>query len=122
MAYMAETAPGPGFFPLWVGLGLMLLSGILFLRAHPSPAPFIENRSGFRKAMVVAAAFLVYVLTLGYLGSLVGLALFLAFLVGWVERRGWRAWIGTAFVGSLSCYLLFEVWLRVPLPRGLLGI
>ncbi|HEX2988237.1 MAG TPA: tripartite tricarboxylate transporter TctB family protein [Chloroflexota bacterium] len=122
LTYMSGFSVGPGFFPFWLGLALMLLSAILFITTRAPNQPFIESASGFRKAAMVAVAVLVYVVGLSYLGLLLALAILLAFLVGVVERKSWRVWAPVALLGSLGCYLIFEVWLSVPLPIGVLGI
>lgn len=122
LPYMAGYSPGAGFFPLWLGGGLMLLSALLFATTNAPDKPFIESREGFRKTALVAVAFIVYIAVLKFLGLLISLALLLAFLVGVVEKKHWRQWVAVALLGSLNCYLLFELWLGVPLPIGILGI
>ncbi len=122
MPYMQGYSPGPGFFPIWMGVALMLISALLFLSTRRPNRPFIESSSGFRKLLMVFIAFVVYGFALDYLGLLVGLALLLAFLLGYVERSSWRSTVAVALLGSLGSYLIFEVWLGVQLPVGILGI
>lgn len=122
LPYTTGFSPGPGFFLLWVGGILMLLSVVLFVTTRRKDMPFVRNPAGFRKAALVALSLIAYIFALNLLGLLLSLALFLAFLVAVVEQRSWRGWVAMSVLGSLSCYLLFEVWLRVPLPRGILGM
>jgi len=100
----------------------MLLSVVLLASTRRPNEPFIKDVSGFRKVCLITASFLVYIFALSYLGLLLALTILLAFLIGWVERGRWQVWVSVAGLGSLSCYLLFEVWLGVPLPIGMFGI
>lgn len=122
LPYMSGFSPGPGFFPLWLGVGMMLLSAGLFITTRRSNKPFIQSPVGFRKASLVAVSLFVYIFALGYLGLLLSLAIYLAFLLGWVEQKRWRMWAAVAALGSIGCYLVFVAWLRVPLPVSIFGI
>jgi hypothetical protein len=39
-----------------------------------------------------------------------------------IEPQTWKAVIGWALVGSLGSYLVFEVWMKLRLPKGFLGV
>ena len=56
--YMRGTTPGPGFFPLWIGLGLTILSAINIIRsvtgAEKLDATF--DAAGLYKALSIFAA------------------------------------------------------------------
>ena len=38
LAYVSEVGPGPGFFPLWLGIGLVLFAVCLIFASSRSPA------------------------------------------------------------------------------------
>lgn len=120
--YMTSTGPGAGFFPLWIGIIIMVLSITLFLTTRRSDTPFTKNRSGLLKAAVVAISFPVYGHVMSYLGLIVSLVLYLIFLIGVVERKGWRQAVFVAVPFGLGSYLLFEAWLGVQLPKGMIGL
>ncbi len=125
LPYSAEYGPGPGFLPLWLAGVVGGLSLLLLVRSTGAPRPrkpFIANPAGMKSAAMVAGLYLAYILLLQTLGLLVALAIFLLILIKVVERRSLLASVITAVAGSVSCYLLFEVWLKVPLPIGILGI
>lgn len=125
MPLSAEYGPGPGFMPLWLGLLMAILSGILLFRCLQAGVPsrrLFDNSSGLKKAALVALLYLVYIASLQFLGLLVALALFLLILLWLIERRSVFVAAAAAATGALSCYFLFEVWLKVPLPIGILGI
>ncbi len=111
---------GPAFLPFWTGLVLAACGA--WIAARPAavadgagPAP-----GGFRRAAGALAVLLAYLLLLEPLGYLAATA---AFLVGavWLldpRRPGRAAAVGLG--GAAFLLLVFRVWLRVPLPRGLL--
>lgn len=128
LVFTAEFGrPGAGFFPFWLGVLLAILSFQLFLQNRPTEAerdeasPFADLRRLGKPALILASLF-VFALTLPFLGFLVAIGLFLAFLLVPVEKHRWLPGLITAVVGGFAFYLIFEVWLDVPLPIGVLGI
>lgn len=73
----------------------------------------------WRKPIYMVVILLGYILIISYIGFYVSTILFLSilfFLLGY--RRPTFILIVLAIVGS--SYLLFDIWLRVPLPSGIL--
>ncbi len=56
------------------------------------------------------------------IGYLLITFLLMAFLLRAIEPQPWKTVIGWALAGSLGSYLIFEVWMKLRLPRGFLGI
>ena len=116
--------PGPGFLPLLVGILLGVLSVICFLQARreglPSGAWFSRER--WKNLAWVLAALLAYAAVLDLLGFLVStfLLLVVLFRCG-LEPQRWAWAIGGSAIASLSCYVVFELWLHTQLPPGILG-
>lgn len=46
----------------------------------------------------------------------------MAFLLRYIEPHPWKSVIGWTLIGSLGSYLIFEVWMKLRLPKGFLGI
>ena len=118
--------PGPGFLPLLVGLILAGLSVVCFRRAQTAES---EDQKGswysqerWKNLIWVLLALFAYALTLDPLGFLLSTFLFLSFLfrVGMGPKK-WFWSIGGSLIASLSCYVVFELWLRTQLPKGILG-
>jgi putative tricarboxylic transport membrane protein len=122
--YLGPDGPGPGFFPLWYGIGLVALSLVLIAmnvrRAH---APAAEAQSGGRKSRALAAwiGLVACVALLKPLGFLVSFALFSLFLVRVLYGQPWAKSLAVAVGGALGFYLVFDVALNVSLPSGVLG-
>jgi len=117
--------PGPGFFPFWIGLGITLLSLIWLVQATwrpvpPMPTDFVPERPQLLGLIVVVAAMSAFAALLRPLGfnlAMLGLLLFLFFVI---DRKHAVAKIVIAVLGSFGVHYLFEEILRVPLPYAAL--
>lgn len=114
--------PGPGFFPWWVSLtlgtvALVQLSQLLIARRAGAARP----RGGLGKVVALVALLAVYSLvveTVGYPIVTFGLVLFMLRVT---EPHPWPLALGVALLAAAGSYVLFAVWLGVPLPAGLLA-
>jgi putative tricarboxylic transport membrane protein len=118
--------PGPGFFPFLAGLTLILPALILFVSRmadrrgkgeKEEVLPFFPEKSSWKRLILVMGSLVFYSIALEYLGFLATTCLFMIFLLR-IEPRGWTAILTTAILATLSSYTLFEVLLKVPLPRA----
>jgi putative tricarboxylic transport membrane protein len=111
--------PKSGFFPFYVGLIIVIASGItlietLFLR---SDALFAEWGQ-LRQVLAVVIPTAIYVALIPYIGiyiaSVILIATFMHFL-------GHYNWVLSGIIGyavSITAYWMFEKWFLVPLPKG----
>jgi hypothetical protein len=114
--------PGPAYVPVVLALLVMLLG--LLTAGGGAAAPHVA-RVGWpewRRAAVIVGVCVFAALALERLGWRVTIALALAFLVGVVERKGVVAALVFALGLALGTHYLFDTVLRVPLPRGFLGL
>lgn len=118
LTYMDEFAPGAGFLPFWLGLVLVALAvGFLFTARAPAAESYAGPVSA-RKVAAVAVGLGVCVAVIGWLGFAASIAAYLLYLVRGVERRGWGLSAAVALGTTAGLYVVFQVWLKVPLPRG----
>lgn len=117
--YMDEFAPGAGFLPLWLGLILvaLVIGFILTTRTPKKVDDETAPRSG-RKVIAVSAGLAACVALIDWIGFAAAIAAYLLYLTRWVEGRRWVLSIALAAGTTLGLYLVFRVWLGVPLPRG----
>lgn len=108
-------APGPGFFPMAVGGFLMILS-VLYLWKEHGQKRFVGG-GWVRPVESIVLAF-VYVAFLEKLGYILDTILMLLVFVGLIERQKLFRTVGVALLGTICMYVVFAVWLRVPLPKG----
>jgi putative tricarboxylic transport membrane protein len=119
------TNPGPGFFPLMIGIGLLLLSLILFFQAYKNPrSSDQEQRRGKTRwwaIILLAISVVIYCLILETLGYLISTLLLTLFIFRAIEPQRWRIVIIGGLGSTLFSYLLFQVWLKIDLPIGIWG-
>lgn len=117
----SPTAPGPGFLPMTLGTAFLVLAALLAIRPGAPPEHVLPpDRDG---AVRIAATILLLGLAIALLdrlGFLVCGTLLMLSLLLVVDRRWIRAVI-LAPSATVAVYLVFKVWLRVPLPAGLLS-
>lgn len=122
--YWGENGPGSGFLPVWLAAAMAVLAGMLLLRALRSSDPgprWLPDARGLRRLGLVFGATVAMVALLGVLGMLVGTALFIVVVVRGLDRHSWPRTLGVAVSVAGAIYLIFKVWLKVPLPTGVWG-
>ncbi|MCX5823787.1 MAG: tripartite tricarboxylate transporter TctB family protein [Deltaproteobacteria bacterium] len=126
--------PGPGLFPMIIGLFLIatalgcLLQEILPRKKTgegPSASPLPSQDSAAPEGRNVIKTFQLMALMIGYtlvlktLGFLISIC---AFLVVAIRIFGYRRWVPAlamaAVIAGIS-YVSFVLWLKVPLPLGI---
>jgi hypothetical protein len=114
--------PGPGLFPVAVGVfgAVVALSwlGVALRRRAATRGPSTPTE-GRGRVLAAAAALAGFCLLLPWTGYPIVAFLF----VGALLRRlgaGWRGTLFIALVSAAASYYLFAVLLGVPLPRGAL--
>jgi putative tricarboxylic transport membrane protein len=122
--YMGPDGPGPGFFPLWYGIAIVVLSLALVAagvrtRLRRSGAPFPWK--SVRRASIVWLAFAASVALFNVLGFAVSFGLLCFFIVAVMYRRPLKVAAAVAVASALGFYLVFPLALGVSLPMGLLG-
>lgn len=124
------TRPGPGFFPLVLSAALGLVALVLLVRTwrerrattrDAAEPPAAAERTQPWKLVATVATFVIYVALFERLGFILASAAFLAFLFGVLARYRWPIAIGAGVVLSLAAYVVFNTWLQVRLPGGVLG-
>ena len=121
-------SPGPGFLPFAASLVLGVLSLLLMLQTISIKGEEKETqeawsqRGNWEKIVYTLAALLLYLFLLEKLGFLFCTFLLVVFLLRVVETQRWPVVIATAFLATIFCYILFQVWLKIRLPSGILEI
>ncbi|MCU0560366.1 MAG: tripartite tricarboxylate transporter TctB family protein [Desulfobacterales bacterium] len=123
LEYYTPLGPGPGFFPLWLGGCLALLSLIWFVQAgrkprEPIPEGFIPARDGMMRIGSILGALLLMGLLIDVLGFQLMMFAFLLFLLVVLGRRSIVLTLAISLAGSFGAYYAFTTWLGVQLPQA----
>lgn len=121
--YSTAEGPGPGFFPMWYGIAMVVLSLILVVRSGfsaPPPEKAVDW-AGIGRALTVWAAFAVCVALMKPLGFLIALALLTVFVVTVMYGQSLKVALAVAVGNAAGFYLIFGLALQIDLPAGPLG-
>jgi hypothetical protein len=121
------SQPGPGFYPLGLGILLIFFSLILLgqgIRSSPETkkTPPFSVSGGWKR--VAYAVLILLLLTFLYerIGYLLTFFLLIMLLMAGAGPQSWRRIILVALFSALGVYLVFVRLLQQPLPRGFLGV
>ena len=127
MPASATFGPGPGFLPLWLGVLLAALALILLVTAwrrrvteKDGHSPFPGGRALLSVGLVLLGLAL-YTVLMEWLGFLVDTFLFVAYLLGIVEKERWPMTFLTAILTTAALYVIFQLLLTITLPRNMFG-
>jgi putative tricarboxylic transport membrane protein len=113
-----EGGPGPGLLPTAMGISVVVLAALSFLR------PEVERIAlpHVGRIALILVSLIGYALLLEELGYLIATALLLGFLLlAFAERRRWWQPVA-AVVVSFATYYVFRILLQVPLPTDPLDL
>lgn len=122
--YVGFDGPGPGFFPLWYGLAITILSlwlvlaRVLKVRREGTGA---VDWTGAGRALATWALFAASVAIMPWLGFVLSFGLLTLILVRVQFLQSWRTALLTAVGLSGGFYVVFPLLLDVRLPSGVLG-
>lgn len=120
--YMTQEGPGPGFFPMWYGIAMVVLSLALVLRAAFSvSAEKTTDWGGVGRALSAWAVFAASIVLMKFIGFLTALALLTLFVVAVMYGRPLKVALAAAVGNAVGFYLVFGLALQLNLPAGPLG-
>ena len=114
--------PGPGFTPTLLAVALAVFGILIVAVGGQSPPLGTLTWTEGKHAAAILGASAFTALTLERLGYRLTMLLVLVFLLGLVERKRPLTVAFLALFLSLGSFYLFSNLLRVPLPRGPLGL
>lgn len=126
--YKDRLGPGPGFFPFWLSLIVIVLSlSLLFQTSFSKNPPFgsgspMPNQIGAKNILIILTALAICTGLIEFLGFRIALFIFLFFLPYFLGMRSLIINLIFALFGSFGVFHVFYYWLKVPLPMGILGL
>lgn len=113
--------PGPGFFPFYLSLILIILGIAIFVQGlREEPKQKEEAPRKMRLAVTLLAIF-IYPFLLESLGYILTTFLLMLIIIKMMIEKAWWFAPSLSLLISLASYVIFKMWLQVLLPAGLLG-
>jgi hypothetical protein len=117
----ADDGPKSGYFPFYTGVAIILASlgtiGFTVFGRGKGTGQFV-SRGQLTHVLKVFVPSAVYVLLIGFIGIYVASALFIAGFMRWIGRFRWHTIISVSIAVPFALFLMFEIWFKVPLPKG----
>jgi putative tricarboxylic transport membrane protein len=120
---------GTGMFPLFLGVLLMILSSLFLLKI------FFQGKEGQVKKEASIESSGAPIQLILFLGTMVLVTLFfnqfgyplssfllMVALLRILGIKSWRFNLPLSFITAVVSYFLFVQWLKIPLPKGWIGI
>ena len=132
-ASWGDDGPQSGYFPFYIGLLLCISSiataaqvAIAEWKRRDRFRGAIEERQrqfvAWRSLRLVLSVLLpaaVYVLAIQLIGIYVASAAYIAVFMRWMGKYPWPKSAAVGLVVSIALFLMFEVWFKVPLYKGM---
>lgn len=123
----SSDGPQSGYFPFYIGL-LICFSSVITLAqavfgksAKPAAsAPFVLW-GPFKLVLTVLFPAALYVVAIKYIGLYVASAIYITVFMVWLGKYSWWKGIAVGLGVSVIFFLMFEVWFKVPLFKGVLN-
>lgn len=132
LGYWTTLGPGPGFFPLWLGVLLAVLGAAWFLIELRSGRAGTPNRASdgedeapeysLPTAVAIVVSLVVLATCLEVVGYQLSMLLFLFFHLRVLGKRGLLLSVVIAALGSFGVFVAFTQLLGVPLPASTLPL
>ena len=116
-----DDGPQAGYFPFYVGVLLCLSSvwnfAMILVDKASSQKSFVSVAS-IKLIFAMLLPTVVYVALIGWMGFYVSSILFIGLFMIWLGKYSWTKSILVSGTVIVCIFLMFEIWFRVPLPKG----
>ena len=122
-----SDGPESGYFPFYIGLiicaSALVNMAVALLSRRDAESAFVEVGQ-LKLVLSVLVPSAIYVLLIGGVGKVPGLGiyvasvLFIGFFMRWLGKYPWWKVALVSIGNSVFFFLVFEVWFRIPLPKG----
>ena len=115
--------PESGLFPFLAGLLILIPTAVRIVLRQKAieQEPFFKNRERIKIFLATAVVFVLWIIAMPFLGYVI-VTLLAAFCFS--KILGLEGWLKPLFLSvgiGVFIYLLFDYWLYIDLPRGILG-
>lgn len=120
------SGPESGFFPFYLGVGVVISSGIVFFnnftlyRKEGAGKPLMPP-GALKSILWVLIPSTGMVIIMELVGLHIAAALYLVFYMRAVGKIGWVTTLLVSIISPLTLYITFDKLFLIPLPQGLWG-
>lgn len=116
-----DDGPQAGYFPFYIGALICICSAAVFvqslLKVRTDRKVFVTNEQ-FKLVLVVLVPTTAYVIGVWLIGIYVSSALFIVLFMRLAGKYSWMRGIAVGVGVSVSAFVMFEIWFKIPLPKG----
>lgn len=121
--YNFKGTAGPGVFPIWLSVGLFVLSGVDMLKTLKNSKgengePFFADKTARNRVIIFYISLLVFVAAINILGVYIATFLYCVWVYRIFDKFTWKATLPTAVGVCLFVCLVFYELLQLRLPMG----
>jgi hypothetical protein len=116
-----ENGPQAGYFPYYTGLLVCVSGAVVFVQGLfklKSDRRVFVRLDEFKQVLVILLPSAAYVLGVQLIGIYVPSAVFIGLFMKMIGKYRWLRSALVALSVSMIAFLLFEVWFKLPLPKG----
>lgn len=132
-ASWAADGPETGYFPFYIGLILCVASLVNIVNAvldakrqanQAAHDPSFVSVTSLKAVFSVLIPTTIYIALIGGIAPIPGLgiyvasAIFIAAFMVWLGKYSWLKSISVGVAVPLVFFFMFEIWFKVPLPKG----
>jgi len=120
-ASWGSDGPQAGYFPFYIGLLICVCSAVVFVQSYIKLATdrrVFVTAGQFKQVLVILLPSTVYVLGVQLIGIYVPSALFIGLFMSFVGKYHSLRSTAVGLGVSVSAFVLFEIWFKIPLPKG----
>lgn len=119
--------PEAGYFPFYIGVILCIaaiVNAVDAMRTKNSNGQSFVSVTALKMVFSVLLPTIVYVLFIGGVGPIPGLGIyvpsviFIAAFMMWLGKYKWLMSLTVSLGCTIVFFLMFEIWFKVPLPKG----
>jgi len=114
--------PGPGLFPFFIGLSVLIFSLALLISEFRTQLRSASlNREDLKTFLLMIFAFCTWILVMPVFGYVVVTVLVMYGICKIMNLEGWWKPLSVSVGTALFIYFLFDYCLYIDLPKGILG-
>ena len=116
-----SDGPQAGYFPFYIGLLICICGAVVFAQSLvklKTDRRIFVTAGQFKQVLVILLPSTAYVLGVQLIGIYVPSALFIGLFMKFVGKYNWLRSTVVGLGVSVSAFVLFEIWFKIPLPKG----